>query len=582
VVETATGHVYAWGDNPDGQLGDGTTTSTTTPVEVEGVGGSGSLSDVVGLGQGSQATYAVLAPPTVTGISPKAGPLTAGTSVTITGTHLTGASAVDFGTSAATGITVVSPTQLTVSAPAGSAGTVNVTVTTPWGTSATSAADEYTYDPKPTVTSLSPTSGPVTGGTTVTITGTGFTTTSTVDFGTTGAARTVTVVSATEITAVAPPGTGTVYVRVTTPGGRNLVTATGEYTFVPLPTVTGISPKAGPLTAGTKVTITGTHLTGASAVDFGTAAATTVTIVSATKATAVAPAGSAGTVNVTVTTLGGTSAVSAADEYTYDPVPTVTSLSPTFGTATGGTTITITGSGFTSTSTVDFGTTAAPIVTVASATEITAVTPVGTAGRTVAVSVTSPGGTGTKTGAFTYSGGQLVVSCGSPGTTVSATLGCAVAIMPTITLNGATQHVEAAMSTIYVSTRRGKPTVGWTLSATVVPTASTENTNPACATVAAFCNSGVATHAKDPQGQIPAKDLAISAPTCTPAATSTGAVATPGAAGDFTGSLTLCSAAPGSSGGTFSVNTTFTLRVPSTVYAGVYFGTVEYLVMSTS
>ena len=102
--------------------------------------------------------------------------------MTITGTNLTGASEVKFGANAATGVKAESATQVTATSPAGS-GTVHVTVSTPGGTSATSAADEYTYIPAPTVTKVSPTSGPAAGGTTVTITGTNLTGASEVKFG---------------------------------------------------------------------------------------------------------------------------------------------------------------------------------------------------------------------------------------------------------------------------------------------------------------------------------------------------------------------------------------------------------------
>jgi len=71
--------------------------------------------------------------PTVTSISPSGGPAAGGTSVTITGTNFTGASAVSFGGTAATSYTVNSATQITATAPAGS-GTVNITVTTTGGT----------------------------------------------------------------------------------------------------------------------------------------------------------------------------------------------------------------------------------------------------------------------------------------------------------------------------------------------------------------------------------------------------------------------------------------------------------------
>src|SRR5208337_4546930 len=140
------------------------------------------------------------------------------------------------------------------------------------------------------------------------------------------------------------------------------------------PTVTKILPTSGPLIGGTTVTITGTGFTGATAVKFGTTAATSYTVVSATSITAVSPAG-IGTVDITVTTPSGTSATLPADEFTYDPVPAVTSISPAAGPLAGGTTVTITGTGFTGATAVTFGTTAATSYVVNSATSITAVSP---------------------------------------------------------------------------------------------------------------------------------------------------------------------------------------------------------------
>ena len=86
----------------------------------------------------------------------------------------------------------------------------------------------------------------------------------------------------------------------------------------PPPVVTSVSPTSGPAAGGTSVTVTGTALT-AGTVAFGTHAATGVTC-GATSCTATSPAGT-GTVDVKVTTSAGTSAVTAADEYTYTTVP---------------------------------------------------------------------------------------------------------------------------------------------------------------------------------------------------------------------------------------------------------------------
>src|SRR6202171_1243021 len=86
--------------------------------------------------------------PTVTGVSPNSGPITGGTTVTITGTEFNNSGvSVSFGGVAATGVTVVSDTQITAVSPAHAAGPVDVSVTTAAGTSATSAADLFTYTP---------------------------------------------------------------------------------------------------------------------------------------------------------------------------------------------------------------------------------------------------------------------------------------------------------------------------------------------------------------------------------------------------------------------------------------------------
>jgi len=98
--------------------------------------------------------------PTVTGRSPISGP--AGTSVAITGTgFVIGSTTVKFGGTAATTFTVNSATSITANSPAGGSGLVDITVTTPGGTSATSSNDQYTYTAAaPTVTSINPPTGP--------------------------------------------------------------------------------------------------------------------------------------------------------------------------------------------------------------------------------------------------------------------------------------------------------------------------------------------------------------------------------------------------------------------------------------
>ena len=174
--------------------------------------------------------------------------------------------------------------------------------------------------PPPTVTSISPISGPLPGTTKVTVKGKNLTGTTAIKFGTASGTH-VTRVSSTEVTALSPASTttGAVNVRVTTPGGTSAIGAGDRFTYVPTPTVTSITPGTGPAAGGTQVTITGTSLSGATSVKFGTKAGT-VTADSASSITVKSPAESVGTVNVTVATADGTSAAAPADDFAYTNV----------------------------------------------------------------------------------------------------------------------------------------------------------------------------------------------------------------------------------------------------------------------
>ncbi len=188
-------------------------------------------------------------------------------------------------------------------------------MTTTGGTSATGASDQFTYQvPAPTVTAISPNTGTTAGGTSVTIAGTNFTGATGVTIGGTAATNTI-VVSATTITATTPAGAaGTASVVVTTPGGSNAANTLFSYQTT-APAVTAISPNTGTAAGGANVTITGTSLSGASAVTIGGKAATNVIVVSATTITATTPAGAAGNASVVVTTPGGS--VTGPGGYTY-------------------------------------------------------------------------------------------------------------------------------------------------------------------------------------------------------------------------------------------------------------------------
>ena len=255
--------------------------------------------------------------PEVTSLSPTSGPTSGGTTVTISGSGFTGATGVVFGSTPATSFQVTSDTQITAADPAESAGTVDVQVTSAFGTSSKVASDQFTYTTGPSVSSVSPASGPVGGGTTVTIEGSGFSGATAVSFGAT-AATSFNVVSDTEIAATAPAEVaGTVDVVIATPYGNSAKSAADDFSYAAAPAVTSVNPSSGSTAGGTIVTISGSAFGGATAVSFGTTAATKFTVVSDTEITATTPAEAAAMVDVTVTTPYGTSAKVSADQFTY-------------------------------------------------------------------------------------------------------------------------------------------------------------------------------------------------------------------------------------------------------------------------
>ncbi|MGH3219672.1 MAG: IPT/TIG domain-containing protein, partial [Streptosporangiaceae bacterium] len=322
------------------------------------------------------------------------------------------------------GVTVSSATSITAVSPAGS-GTADVTVTGPGGTSATSPADQFTYGPAPAapaVSAVSPASGPVSGGTAVTVTGTNFAAGDTVSFGGSAAAGVV-VNSATSITADAPPGNaqqvgGTVDVTVSGPGGASATGPADEFTYIVSSSTYSISLAASTTApaVGGSVTLTATAnkdigptpygmsivdaSTGVIVSHVGSGSSFTATVSQSSAMTQryVAEIDNAGGVNIqansspVIVTWGGT----------LPPAPAVSAVSPASGPASGGTAVTITGTNFAAGDTVSFGGSAAAGVTVSSATSITAVSPAGSG--TADVTVTGPGGTSATSPAdqFTY------------------------------------------------------------------------------------------------------------------------------------------------------------------------------------
>ncbi len=463
------GPVFVKFGNKNGTI----TVDLNTKIMVKSPTGKGTVEITVitpgGTGKAGEFSYhspkAHMAAPAVNGVFPATGPAAGGTAVTISGTGLADATTVSFGGSDGM-ITSDSGTQITVVSPPGS-GTVDVAVTTPGGTS---TAGMFTYHSAaapppahPAVTGISPTSGPTGGGTSVTISGHNLGSASRVSFG--GVAGTITADSGTRITAKSPPGKGTVSVTVTTPGG----TATaGKFTYEAAappppaaPAVTGVSPSSGPTSGGTSVTISGKNLGSATGVSFGGAGGS-IKSDSSTSITATSPAGS-GTVNITVTTKGGTSATSSADHFTYKtPAPTVSTVSPKSGPQAGGTSVTITGQNLSGATGVSFGGTAATINS-DSSTVITVTSPAGSG--TVNITMTTPGGS-TGAGQFTYLVPAPTISVLRPdagngcGGTAVVIVGTNLSGATSVTFGGAAGTINSDSSTdINVTAPGGSGTV---------------------------------------------------------------------------------------------------------------------------
>ncbi|OQP59404.1 hypothetical protein A3860_37745 [Niastella vici] len=315
--------------------------------------------------------------PGITTFNPRIG--AAGDTITITGYHFTGATAVNFGGVAATSFTVQSPTTITAVVANGASGTVQVT--TPYGTA---AMNGFEFAAPPTITAFNPTSQ--SEGSFVNITGTNFVGVKNVSFGGINA-QWFQVNSSTSIDAIVDTG-ATGKVSVTTPGGTAVKDG---FTFIhSAPTILSFTPYSG--LPGTTVTITGYHLAGATAVTFNGVNAASYTVNSAQQITAVVGTGASGTVQV-ITPYG----------IAYGPVqftvlypPTITSFSPTSGVA--GTTVTIKGTNLKKYTAVTIG--GVPVQSVQSSTDTTIVVVVG-ACASGDVKVTTNGGSAALAG-FTF------------------------------------------------------------------------------------------------------------------------------------------------------------------------------------
>ncbi|HEX9162606.1 MAG TPA: IPT/TIG domain-containing protein [Thermoanaerobaculia bacterium] len=258
----------------------------------------------------------------------------------------------------------------------------------------------------PSIASFTPTTGTTSGGTVVAITGTNFASGATVKFGDAAAVST-TVNSSTSISAISPAhAAGDVTLTVTNPDGQSA--AFGTFTFaVPGPAITSITPPTGS-NAFTTITISGSGFVSGATVTIGGAPAESTTFVDSSTIKAVTPPGpvdlsSTSAKDVTVINPNGQS-VTRNGGFTYSLLaPVVSEIFPGGATPNGGSTIAITGSGFSTgvSTTVTFGGVAGTNVHVISPVLLTVVAPAHAAG-TVDLAVTVGSNTATAKSAFTY------------------------------------------------------------------------------------------------------------------------------------------------------------------------------------
>lgn len=421
--------------------------SSTVDITVSGIDGSATKSNAFTYSDGA---------PTVISLSVTMGPVTGGTSVVLSGTNLVGTTSLTVGGSLATLVSSTSTT-LTFTTPAKLAGTYDVVVQNALGSATLSAA--FTYIAAPTISSIAPIAGGMTGGQLITITGTNLALTSSIRFG--SATVTPSSVSATSVEVTTPQAAaaGAVNVVLTTPGGS--VTRSSGFTYAAAPTVSTLSVTVGGTSGGTSVTLTGTNLAFITSVSFDGAAASVVSK-TATSAVVTTPAHVAGAVDLAVTTLNGS--VTKTSAFTYVGSPSASSLNISAGALAGGLVVTLSGTNLTGATSVAVGGTAAGSISSTSST-VRFTTPAKAAG-TYNVVVSSPFGSSTLPNAFTYlpvpTVSSLSQSLGSSAGGQSVTLtGTALGSTTSVTFGGTQATITARTATsvtVTTPTRRASTT----------------------------------------------------------------------------------------------------------------------------
>lgn len=345
--------------------------------------------------------------PTLINISPNSGSTAGGTTVTLTGTDFLPGTTVTIGGQPLSSVNIVNTTTLTGVVPAYVSGSLvkDVVVDNGFGTSTLSSGFTYIAT-TPTVTGISPGTGSVSGGTTVTISGTNFTPGTAVTVG--GISMTsVTVVNSVTITGIMPAYiSGPLAADVIVNNGAGSGTLAGGFTYTPIaPTITSISPISGARSgSNTVISVFGTGFVPGTTVTVGGIAMTSVIVVDTNTLSGTVPDYVSGPLvkDVVVTNSAGSATLSNA--YTYSATaPTISGITPATGPVAGGTQVTITGTNLTFVTGVTIGGIALTSVSVVNSGTITGITPAYVSGSLVKdVTVTDAVSAATLAGGFTY------------------------------------------------------------------------------------------------------------------------------------------------------------------------------------
>ena len=424
---------------------DGTQLVVQTPV-----GDGTNLPVVVTVaGQASNSTSFSYAAPTLTSISPAHGPAAGGTPITIFGSSFGASPTVTIGGINAAFLSVnANETQLLVAAPAGAGTGLDVVVTDSITKQSASLAKAFSYD-APVITSLLPSSGPTSGGTLATITGTSFSPNLALDNVTIGGVPATLVSvnsSGTKLVIQTPAGQGSVPVVVTVGNQSSAASPVAVFAYN-MPTITSVSPDDGSAAGGKHITIFGNNFGSNPTVTIGGVNATVLSA-NSTKVVVIDPPGVGTNLPVVLTTSG---VVSNSFSFSYDP-PAITALSVNDGLASGGTLVTITGTSFSPTLALDgvtIGGLPATLVSVNSnGTKLVILTPAGQGSAPVVVTVGNQSSAVSPAAVFTYDLPTIASVSPDDGSAAGGKhitiLGTSFGTNPTVTIGGVNATVVSA------------------------------------------------------------------------------------------------------------------------------------------